>query len=237
MVLTLHGNIHSTCTSRVRTVLEELNVPYEFVGVDFAKGEHKAPAFVAVQPFGQVPYLDDDGFKVFESRAIARYIALKHGGVGTLIPAQADAQKTALFEQAASIEVSNFDPSAAGLAFENIFKVYVFTLFRAVVSGRFDADRDGGVCRMHGGKTDPATVERLKTTLEAKLAAYDVILGKTKFLAGDEVTLADLFHLPYGALLEKQGIDFLVSGKFPNVTRWWTEITSRPSWKKVTSPA
>lgn len=183
MVLTLHGNIHSTCTSRVRTVLEELNVPYEFVGIDFAKGEHKAPAFVAVQPFGQVPYLDDDGFKVFESRAIARYIALKHGGVGTLIPAQADAQKTALFEQAASIEMSNFDPSAAGLAFENIFKVYV--LSRSIITRRFDADRDGGVRRMHGGKTDPATVERLKTTLEAKLAAYDVILGKTKFLAGD----------------------------------------------------
>ncbi|KAL1942997.1 hypothetical protein VTO73DRAFT_4668 [Trametes versicolor] len=213
MVLTLHGNIHSTCTSRVRTVLEELNVPYEFVGIDFAKGEHKAPAFVAVQPFGQVPYLDDDGFKVYESRAIARYIALKFGGIGKLIPAQSDAQKTALFEQAASIETANFDPSASGLAFENIFKV------------------------MHGGKTDPATVERLKSTLEAKLAAYDVILGKTKFLAGDEVTLADLFHLPYGALLEKQGIDFLVSGKFPNVTRWWTEISSRPAWKKVITPA
>lgn len=125
MVLTLHGNIHSTCTSRVRTVLEELNVPYEFVGIDFAKGEHKAPAFVAVQPFGQVPYLDDDGFKVYESRAIARYIAIKFGGVGKLIPAQSDAQKTALFEQAASIETANFDPSASGLAFENIFKVYV----------------------------------------------------------------------------------------------------------------
>lgn len=182
MVLTLHGNIHSTCTSRVRTVLEELNVPYEFVGIDFAKGEHKAPAFVAVQPFGQVPYLDDDGFKVYESRAIARYIALKFGGVGKLIPAQSDVQKTALFEQAASIETSNFDPSASGLAFENIFKVYVVS---RSFPERFDADRDGGVRRMHGGKTDPATVERLKSTLEAKLAAYDVILGKTKFLAGD----------------------------------------------------
>ena len=60
MVLKLYGNPHSTCTSRVRTVCEELSLPYELVVVDFAKGEHKAPAFTAVQPFGQVPYLVRD---------------------------------------------------------------------------------------------------------------------------------------------------------------------------------
>ena len=38
-------------------------------------------------------------------------------------------------------------------------------------------------------------------------------------LSFQEFTLADLFHLPYGALLEKQGIDYLVSGRWPNVTR------------------
>ncbi|KAI0690020.1 thioredoxin-like protein [Cerioporus squamosus] len=122
MVLTLHGNPHSTCTKRVLTVLEELSVPFDFVPVDFAKGEHKSPAHLAVQPFGQVPYLDDDGFKFYESRAIARYIALKYGGVGKLIPDPADLKKTALFEQAASVEVSNFDAFASPLAYENVFK-------------------------------------------------------------------------------------------------------------------
>ncbi|KAI0644282.1 glutathione S-transferase [Trametes meyenii] len=211
MVLKLYGNPHSTCTNRVRTVLEELSVPYELVVIDFGKGEHKAPEFVAVQPFGQVPYLDDDGFKVYESRAIARYIALKYGGIGKLIPAQSDVKKTALFEQAASVELTNFDPSASALAFENIFKP------------------------IFGLQTDPAAVEKLKTTLEGKLAVYDVILGKSKYLAGDELTLADLFHLPYGALLEKQGIDFVISGRWPNLTRWWKDISSRESWKKVTA--
>ena len=42
-----------------------------------------------------------------------------------LLPSQNDIQKTALFEQAASIELTNFDPSAAPLAWENIFKPYV----------------------------------------------------------------------------------------------------------------
>ncbi|KAI0334604.1 glutathione S-transferase [Cubamyces sp. BRFM 1775] len=211
MVLKIHGSPISTCTNRVRTVCEELGVAYEVVPIDFSKGEHKSPEFTAIQPFGQVPYLDDDGFKLFESRAMARYIALKYGGVGKLIPDPKDIQKTGLFEQAASIELCNFDPFASGLARENIFKP------------------------MFGAKTDPAVVEELKATLEGKLAAYDIILGKTKYLAGDEFTLADLFHLPYGALLEKQGIDYLVSGRWPNVTRWWKDISSRESWKKVTS--
>ncbi|KAI0351894.1 glutathione S-transferase [Trametes cingulata] len=211
MVLKIYGNVLSTCTNRVRVVLEELGVPYEIVNVDFAKQEHKAPEFTAVQPFGQVPYIDDDGFKLFESRAIARYIALKYGGIGKLIPDPKDIQKTALFEQAASIELSNFDPFAAGLAAENIFKP------------------------MFGQQTDKAKVEALKSQLEGKLAAYDVLLGRTKFLAGDELTIVDLFHLPYGALLEKQGIDFLTSGRFPNVARWWKEVSSRETWKKLSA--
>lgn len=122
MDLTLHGVATSTCTKRVRTVLEELNVPYELVHIDASKREHKSPAFLAVQPFGQVPYINDDGFKLYESRAIARYLALKYGGIGTLIPDPADLQKTALFEQAASIETSNFDVYTSGLAVENLFK-------------------------------------------------------------------------------------------------------------------
>lgn len=47
---------------------------------------------------------------------------------------------------------------------------------------------------MFGGKTDSAVVEELKTTLEGKLAAYDIILGKTKYLAGDVSPLVSVNH-------------------------------------------
>lgn len=175
----------STCTKRVRLILEELGLKYEFVSVDFSKGEHKAPAYVAKQPFGQLPYLDDDGFTLYESRAIARYLALKYGGIGKLIPEPSDLQKVALFEQAASVELSNFDPIAHSLTLENIFKPYVDRdRLDCAVSDRLF------LCRMFGGKTDPAVVATLKTTLEGKLAAYDVILGKTKYLAGDVCVLS-----------------------------------------------
>ena len=122
MVLKLHGNPMSTCTQLVQIVLGELSIPHEFVLVDFMKGEHKAPAFTAVQPFGQVPYIDDDGFKLYESRAIARYLIHKYGGVGKLIPDTSDLQKSALFEQAISIEGTNFWPIASKILFEIIVK-------------------------------------------------------------------------------------------------------------------
>jgi glutathione S-transferase len=136
---------------------------------------------------------DDDGFIVFESRAIARYIASKAGS--SLLPT-GDQKKVALFEQAASIETSNFDPFASGIASQRVF-----------IPAR-------------GGKTDEVRVGELATTLEGKLAGYEKILSKQKYLAGDEITLADLFHLPYGSMLAPQGFKFLEdSEKFPNVAR------------------
>lgn len=123
MVIKLHGIPQSTCTQRVLTVLKEKNVPYEIVPVDFSKAEHKSEEYLKKQPFGQVPYIEDNGFVLFESRAIARYIAAKYRDQGTpLLPDPADLKATALFEQAASIETSNFDPSASGIAIEKVFK-------------------------------------------------------------------------------------------------------------------
>lgn len=47
-----------------------------------------------------------------------------------------------------------------------------------------------------------------------------------------EVTLADLFHLPYGALIaDHAGFKGLTAT--PNVARWWADISSRPSWNAV----
>jgi glutathione S-transferase len=57
MVLKLYGSSQSTCTRRVAAVLHEKKVPFQFVAVDLMKGEHKAPSFLAKQPFGQVPYI------------------------------------------------------------------------------------------------------------------------------------------------------------------------------------
>lgn len=64
---------------------------------------------------------DDDGFILYESRAICRYLAAKHPESG-LVPS--DVKAAALFEQAASVEPSNFDPSASKAGLE-LLKRYV----------------------------------------------------------------------------------------------------------------
>ena len=87
----IFGNPGSTCTRKVLMTAHENGAPFEFVLVDMAKGEHKQPAHLARQPFGQVPTLDDDGFAMYESRAMARYIDGKFGGALTPKDAQARA--------------------------------------------------------------------------------------------------------------------------------------------------
>ncbi|KAL0953092.1 hypothetical protein HGRIS_004363 [Hohenbuehelia grisea] len=207
MVLKLYGIPLSTCTRRVAVVAHEINAPFELVEVDFMKGEHKGPEFLKKQPFGQVPVLDDDGFIVYESRAISRYLANKYKS--PLIPS--DLKKNALFEQAASIEHSNFDPSASKAVFENVFK------------------------KWRGLEPDAAVFDGLIATLDEKLKVYDGILANQNFLGGDvsrsfydrgaraysflqEITLADLFHLPYGSMLETAGSKVLY--KYKNVERY-----------------
>lgn len=123
MTIKLFGSPMSTCTRRVAAAFKEKNVPFEFHAVDFTKKEHKSEEYLKKQPFGQVPFIDDDGFVLFESRAIARYIALKYRDQGNkILPDASDIKATALFEQAASIEGSNFDPYASGIAAEKRFK-------------------------------------------------------------------------------------------------------------------
>jgi glutathione S-transferase len=66
MVIKIHGSPKSTCTQRVAVVLSEKQVPYEIVALDFAKAEHKSPAYLQKQPFGQIPVLEDeDGFILY----------------------------------------------------------------------------------------------------------------------------------------------------------------------------
>jgi Glutathione S-transferase, N-terminal domain len=57
MTLSIHGVSSFTCTRRVALIAKERNVPYELVPVNFATGEHKQPAYIEHQPFGQVPYI------------------------------------------------------------------------------------------------------------------------------------------------------------------------------------
>lgn len=70
---------------------------------------------------GDAAIQDDEGYILYESRAIGRYIAEKYANQGTpLIPK--DLKAKGLFEQAASVEQANFDPFASKIVMEKVFK-------------------------------------------------------------------------------------------------------------------
>ncbi|KAJ7495023.1 glutathione S-transferase [Mycena latifolia] len=190
----------------VALVLAEKRIPFEHVLMK--RGESKTPEFLAKHPFGQVPVIDDDGFIVYESRAICRYLAEKYADQGTpLIPTTL--KDKALFEQAASIEFANFTPPAT--------KVGIEVLFKSVQSLPIDE----------------AVLAQGLSELSAKLDVYEVILGKQKYLAGNELTLADLFHLYYASVFDGEGGIDIMTTKGPNVARWWKDLIQRPAWVKL----
>jgi glutathione S-transferase len=114
----IYGHPMSTCTRKVLMTLAETNQPYDFITVDFAKAEHKGEAHIRRQPFGRVPTLDDDGFTMFESRAMCRYLNDK--AKGKLIPS--DIKTRAKMEQWISIETSEFTPHAMKYIYQYIFQ-------------------------------------------------------------------------------------------------------------------
>jgi glutathione S-transferase len=70
----LSGHAH-----RARLFLSLVEAPHELIEVDLKAGGHNTPAFLAMNPFGQVPVLDDDGVIVSDSNAILVYVAKRLG--------------------------------------------------------------------------------------------------------------------------------------------------------------
>ena len=65
---------------KVRILLSLLKVPHEKIEVDTKNREHKQPAFLKLNPRGEVPVLEDGGVVIWDSAACLVYIARKHGG-------------------------------------------------------------------------------------------------------------------------------------------------------------
>lgn len=107
----------STCTRKVLTALIETNTPYQLHVIDFAKREHKQEPHLSRQPFGQIPAIDDEGFVLFESRAICRYVSAKAND--QLTPPTL--RERALMDQWSSVEQTNFSPHAMKFVYHYAF--------------------------------------------------------------------------------------------------------------------
>lgn len=207
-VIKVHGHHFSTATGMVLCCLNEKQVEYDFVLVDLPTGAHKKPQYLALNPFGVVPTIQDDDLTLFESRAIVKYLAKKFKGQGTELLGNTLAEQ-ALVDQWCEVQGHSFYPPASTILFQTV----LFPL--------------------RGGTTDEAVVEINIGKLNQVLDIYEERLSKSKYLAGDFFSLADLQHLPWTQYLVtacKKG-DLISSRK--HVSAWWEDISSRPAWKKV----
>jgi len=84
-VLKLWGRVNSINVQKVLWALDELKVPYERVDAGMAFGVVSEPFYKKMNPNSRVPTIDDGGFVLWESNAIVRYLAAKHGA-GSLWP-------------------------------------------------------------------------------------------------------------------------------------------------------
>ncbi|AEI62251.1 glutathione S-transferase family protein [Corallococcus macrosporus] len=204
----VYGLPMSTATRMVLAALAEKGQAAELVSVDLTKGEHKASAHVERHPFGVIPvFEDDDGFRLYESRAIIRYLDRKLPGA-SLTPS--DVHAYARMEQFISVEQSYFSPAAMKVIWERLFKKF-----------------------LGGGAPDEARIQEGLEGVERVFGIIEPVLGRQQYLAGDSFSLAELTWMPYMEFFVAAGGAELVA-RHPNVAAWWERVRSRPSWKQVT---
>jgi len=90
-MLKIWGRTNSVNVKKALWAVEELGLKYQRIDAGMQFGVNKTPEYLKMNPTGLVPTIDDDGFTLWESHSIVRYLAAKHGA-GTLCPSDAKAR-------------------------------------------------------------------------------------------------------------------------------------------------
>jgi glutathione S-transferase len=163
MALKIYGVARSRAY-RTLWMAAELGLDYQHVKLDFADGSTHRPDYLAINPNGHVPAIDDDGFRLWESMAINLYLAKKYGrGAGGLYPQRLEDEARAWqWSFWAMTEVER--PALAALL-----------------------NRIGPEDRR-----DTAAADEAERALAAPLKVLDAAVATTPYFLGEQFTVADL---------------------------------------------
>lgn len=212
MSVVLHGPAYSTYARTVRLTLEEKGVPYELREVDILRGAGQSPEHRARHPWGKVPAFEHDGFRLFETFAITRYIDEAFPGP-RLQPE--DARRRARMTQICGI----IDSYAYGSMIGKVFW-------------------QAAIVPMQGGTPDQAVLDEGLPQAEQALTVIESLMaeGDDALCGGGAVSLAD-FHLApvldYFAMAEPGRAAL---SRRPRLSAWWERMQQRTSMGK-TRPA
>ncbi len=183
-------------------VARYLDSPVEFVRVDLAKGEHKTPHYLAINPNGKIPALQDGDLNVWESNAIMCHLARK---------AKSDLWPV---DPAKQIEVMKW------LSWNSEhFTRHAGTLyFNFIIKPNFGL-----------GEVDSKAVEEASGFLRPFAEVLDRELEGRTFLLGDHLTVADF--AVSATLPHAEAIRLPLDG-LGNIARWKSQLEEIPAWRK-----
>jgi glutathione S-transferase len=161
-MLTIWGRVNSVNVKKVLWAADELGLKYERIDAGMQFGVNKTPEYLAMNPTGLIPTIRDDGFVLWESHTIVRYLAAKHG-LGSLCPSELRARAEA-----------------------ERWMDWAFTLQRAIGPVFW------GLIRTPPEKRDPKAIEEGRLKSAELLAIPDRLLAGRKFIAGDAFTMGDI---------------------------------------------
>lgn len=176
-MLRLHHHPLSTFARRVRIALLEKNIPVELIEVDMKAKGHKAPEFLALNPYGQVPVLDDDGFILSESTAILEYIEARDPEM-PLIPE---------------------DPRGRGLCAMHVKQcdLHLGSETGALIFPTRFVPRE---------RWDEAAMDRARARISRHLEIVEQQLGEREYMVGDRYSLVEVCYTPLVEFLGQAGV-------------------------------
>jgi glutathione S-transferase len=197
-MLKILGRKSSGNTQKVLWCCDELGIAYEREDFGRGFGNNHEPAYLALNPNGRVPTIVDDGFVLWESNAIVRYLCAKHG-MGTLCPPEL--QRRADTERWMDWQQTTLRPHFHALS--NALQSTV--------------------------PPDDAALESLKKALDDAWKILDTQLAKQPFIAGDNLTMADIpfcyvINRWYKLPIEHRGLI--------NVKAWYDRLCERPAFRR-----
>ena len=195
---------------KVSAVIAHLGIQdIEHELVNLAKGEHKLPAFLKINPMGALPALaDGDGLILWESNAICQFLCERHGDT-PFYPR--DSRTRADIARWLFWEASAWSRPAEILTHENVRKPML------------------GI-----GQPDAGRVKDGEEQFRPLARLLDTELAKRPFLVGNSVTLADF--VVGGAVTYLERGRFPIA-EFPHLQAWWTRLNEIPAWKETVPSA
>ena len=201
----IYGTEMSTYVRTVRMTFEEKPAQYELFDVSVVRGESKQPAHLARNPFGTVPAFEHDGMKIYETSPIIRYI--DQVCPGTRLTPEDPRDRARMNQIISIIDYHGYD-----------------SMIRQIVLHRLLPQLVGG--------TDETVIAAGTPRARLCLSEFDRIKGASRFLAGEQVSLADLYLAPvlfYLALTPEASL----IGEQKGIATWWTAMQQRSSYKNT----